>query len=296
MNERYQDSIASHFSESADNIIMKSPSDMGVRRNFGRNGARFAPDAIEACFKKMTHHLDSKSFRSVVVSSHTDELRDYDAAMSQSSKEITKALSSGKSFVHLGGGHDHALPLLKALDGTDCENILVVNFDAHCDTRVDSRSHSGTPFRDFDQAAKKPFHLIQVGIHEFANNDKTLSKLSRNAQTIWPKETAYELIDSESFVDAIFETCPFEITEKTALFISLDCDALSSSVMSAVSAVNHDGLDTELVSYWIETLRDFPCERKVFGIYEYNPIFEDLSQKGARYLAGLMYKYFKSSK
>ena len=60
--------------------------------------------------------------------------------------------------------------------GRTAKIILIINFDAHCDTRVDDRSHSGTPFRDFDGVAKKPFHLIQIGIHEYANNDMTLSR------------------------------------------------------------------------------------------------------------------------
>ena len=123
MNDRFKDSIASHFKDDGEFLILKSPSDIGVRRNFGRNGARFAPQAIEACFKKMTHHLNGKSFKSISVSNHQDEVSDYDTAMNQSSENLKKSLyGSPNRAVHIGGGHDHALPLLKALDGTDCQN------------------------------------------------------------------------------------------------------------------------------------------------------------------------------
>lgn len=293
-NSRLQDSLIPKFSanDSPECIIMTAPSDVGVRRNLGRNGARYAPKAILSTFKKMNDHLSIDSFKISQVSSHQEEIVNYESAIENSASLIHSELKcTSKSFIHLGGGHDHALPLLKALDKVECKNILIVNFDAHCDTRVDTRQHSGTPFRDFDKVSNKPFHLVQIGIHHFANSKSTMSPLKNNSEKIIFTKDLNKLDEMESFVSSVFEECPFEINEDTALFISLDCDAISSSVMSAVSAVNHDGLNPSKLISWIETLKDFPSAIKVFGIYEYNPIFEDLSQKGARYLSGLIYRY-----
>tara|TARA_Y100000780_G_scaffold232595_1_gene268857 strand:- start:159754 stop:160647 length:894 start_codon:yes stop_codon:yes gene_type:complete len=290
--DRFSDSIAARFanSESAECLILKSESDVGVRRNLGRNGARFAPKAIENTFKKLNHHLDVKSFLSKTVAYQNEELADYDQAIQKSSDRIKEALSYGqnKKLIHLGGGHDHAYPLLKALDSN---NILIINFDAHCDTRIDNIKHSGTPFRNFDEESKNKFHLVQVGIHDYANNKATLSELKNNSEKIIYTEELTKLKSPLDLVDQIFESCPFEINKDTKLFISIDSDAISSSVMEAVSAVNHDGIDPKELLAWVEALKDFPCETKVLGIYEYNPIFENLSQKGARYLAGLIYKF-----
>lgn len=294
INKRYSDSIASKFSstENPDCLILKAPTDIGVRRNKGRNGARFAPVAIESALKKLNHHLALKSFHSEQVSFQEEEKENYDQAISLSSKRIADLIKlPHKACIHIGGGHDHALPLLRALDETTQQNTLIINFDAHCDTRVDDHKHSGTPFRDFDKEAKNKFHIFQVGIHEFANSRDTLSKLEHNSEEILFTRDLKNYESPLDFVDKIFESCPFTITPDTNLFISIDCDALSSSVMSAVSAVNHDGIEPKVLLEWIEVLKDFPCNNKILGIYEYNPIFEDLSQKGSRYLAGLIYRY-----
>lgn len=293
-HKRFADSLASKLNgdSNAPVVIIKSPTDIGVRRNKGRNGARFAPEAIEAALKKMANHLPYDSILSQNVSNQDDERSNYESSIELSARKIIELLKTPRSrAVHLGGGHDHAFPLLKALDESEGKNILIVNFDAHCDTRVDTGRHSGTPFRDFDKIAKKPFHLTQIGIHDFANSSETMSPLERNSEKIFFTKDLKEILSPESFVDAIYDSCPFTIDADTDLFISVDCDAISSSIMSAVSAVNHNGLSPEQTLLWVDTLKDFPCERKALGIYEYNPIFEDLSQKGARFLAGLIYNY-----
>lgn len=292
-NQRYLDSLASKFvaDEAAEVLIAKSPSDVGVRRNKGRNGARYAPLAIEAALKKMNDHLNRASYHSVAVSDQEAEKANYEQAMDKSADRLSALLRVPRERVaHLGGGHDHALPLLKALERQSGKNTLIVNFDAHCDTRVDDISHSGTPFRDFDRAAKKPFHLVQIGIHNYANSPATLSPLTNNTEKIFFRSDV-KALEEKGFAESALSQCPFKVDEDTNLFISLDCDALSSSVMSAVSAVNHNGLDPEKVLEWTEVLKGLPCRNKVLGVYEYNPLFEDLSQKGARYLAGLIYHY-----
>ncbi len=291
VKDRFSDSIASKFTDSkgADCLILKSESDVGVRRNLGRNGTRYAPRAIENTFKKLNHHLPIKTFNSRTVSFQAEELLNYEEAINNSSRRISEALSENPSkMIHLGGGHDHAYPLLKALDSND---ILIINFDAHCDTRIDTIRHSGTPFRDFDEEAKSKFHLVQVGIHEYANNKATLSDLKNNSEEIIYTGELNKVTDPIELVDRIFESCPFEIGKETNLFISIDSDAISSSVMEAVSAVNHDGINPKHLLDWVNMLKEFPCKTQVLGIYEYNPVFENLSQKGARYLAGLIYTF-----
>ena len=293
-NKRFSDSLASKFltDKNAEALIMKSPSDVGVRRNKGRNGSRFAPEAIENTIKKMNNHLPYQAIASFKVSSQEEELSAYEEAIRASSQRIQELISSPrKRIIHLGGGHDHALPLLRAMDNGAAENILIVNFDAHCDTRIDDISHSGTPFRDFDKEAKKPFHLMQIGIHDFANSPETLSPLERNSESIIYTKDLPSIARGQAFKDAVLASCPFPVNEKTDLFISVDCDAISSSVMSAVSAVNHDGIDPGQLLAWVQELKELACRQKVLGLYEYNPVFEDLSQKGARYLAGLIYRF-----
>jgi formiminoglutamase len=53
-----------------------------------------------------------------------------------------------QNIIHLGGGHDHVYPLLKAIE-TKYKKIIILNIDPHCDTRESEHNHSGTPFRQF---------------------------------------------------------------------------------------------------------------------------------------------------
>ena len=115
--------------------------------------------------------------------------------------------------------------------------------------------------------------------------------IKNNSEEIIYTGELNKITDPIELVDRIFESCPFEIAKETNLFISIDSDAISSSVMEAVSAVNHDGINPKHLLDWVNMLKEFPCKTQVLGIYEYNPVFENLSQKGARYLAGLIYTF-----
>jgi formiminoglutamase len=290
-NQRFQHSIGAKFkTEISDVNFLCAPSDMGVRRNLGRSGARFAPTVILNQFKKLNYHLPQKSFASFTVSDQAKERDDFNKAQLESSKKIQDYLNQDQILIHLGGGHDHAFPMLMALDEyKKCKNILILNIDAHCDTRVDDHSHSGTPFRDYDLKGKKNFFLYQMGIHEFANSKDTLSALTRGKMFV---DKFSQCFNSDHFEQILKTECNFEINQDTLVFISLDTDALHSSIMSAVSAVNHHGLNLDFVCAIIEWVKTKKLQ-SVFGIYEYNPLFDNISCSSARALSYLIHQYLK---
>jgi formiminoglutamase len=115
-----------------------------------------------------------------------------------------------------------------------------------------------------------------------------MSELGQAREVVATYEDLQKL--TQNFVNnrKLFERMiPYDL-EALYLF-SLDADALESSLMEGVSAVNHRGLPyhfvEELLTYALDVLRT-----KHFGIYEYNPVYDNLSQKGARSLSGLIYK------
>lgn len=295
INQRLQDSIGANFIEGEGDIrFLLSPSDMGVRRNLGRPGARFAPECILYQFKKMNSHFDSLRFSEHIVSSQKEEKIDFHKAQDQSSEAIEKKIENFK-FIHIGGGHDHVYPLLKTLDSKlkhqkEFENIVIVNIDAHLDTRVDEQRHSGTPFRNFDEKANLPFYLYQYGIHQFANSKSTHQALNRNKMHI--NYFKHNHFDKINFLKDLKENCPFEINNKTLLLISLDCDALHASIMQGVSAVNHNGLTLDHCVQLINTLSELRL-KTIFGIYEYNPLLDNLSTSGARAISFLINNFIQ---
>lgn len=296
-NKRYLESLAPHFTtETQDDfktIIMIAPHDEGVIKNGGRNGARYAPEALLNCLKKMNNHIDH-ALPALIQDVFPGKETDLESNQISSSELIDKAITLGLSnnLIHIGGGHDHAYPFLRALElNTKIKNILVINLDAHCDTRIDDNHHSGTPFRNFTDETKKNIHLVQYGLHNFANGKSTLAPLKNGSEKHFFIKEARENSEGFNSLDKnLFSDLPFELGEETFIYLSLDCDAIESATMEAVSAVNHEGLPLSYIQLIIGKVKTLPGP-KAFGLYEYNPIYDNLSQKGARALCSLIYNY-----
>ncbi len=262
-------------------MVFLANDDEGVRLNGGRRGSEFGPQAI-------FNQIKNLSKRSVMPPLYAHTLHSSPAMESFSSKQakeqrdIESLLEQGPSvFIHLGGGHDHIYPLLKALAKNE-RRIKVVNIDAHLDTRTDPLPHSGTPFRQFDREHPGMMELTQLGIHPYANTDSTFTELSTPMRIFnWQKTESMDVVD-------LFP----QINDHDQIVLSLDCDGLDSSVMEAVSAVNHLGISKEkafaLFNHYWNISQNRPS---YLGLYEYNPLYDNLSNKGARLLAGLIYPF-----
>lgn len=304
-NKRYLETLAPHFQndvvESSNTIILTSPNDTGVIRNGGRNGTRYAPEAIINNLKRMSNHLSPSCSLPIAVKqicgNSTEKGNEaFNKSQDESSQNILELLNNqnilNKKIIHIGGGHDHVYPLLKSIDHFDkINNILVLNIDAHCDTRIDDFKHSGTPFRNFTDSCKKKTHIIQYGIHNYANSKSTLTPLKNGGEKhYFLKKIIKESDHFQKLPNDLFENLPIELGDKTLILLSLDCDAINSSQMEAVSAVNPEGLPLDHLQMIIDKVLSLPGP-KIFGIYEYNPIFENLSQKGSRAITALIYNW-----
>ncbi len=286
-DQRYLDSLASKFTEKAhaNTLFILSPSDVGVVKNRGRNGTRFAPQVIINNFKKMNDHLENISgIHSLSNTSNELERDGLEKSHEEKYKRIQNSMEKNyRNIVHIGGGHDHAYPLLTAVEKSKkFKKLIIINIDAHCDTRVDQNLHSGTPFRNFDKETKLDVHMIQYGIHKYANSPKTLSNLENINQLIIYQDSLDKEIELE------------DVDKDTFIYLSLDADGLDNSIMSAVSAVNPAGVqlkEVELIISKIKTkIKETEC-KACFGIYEYNPIYDDLSNKGAKVISHLIYNW-----
>lgn len=284
---RDQESLAFHFTsdeEKADCFLLTASDDKGVRLNLGRAGARYAPLAIINSLKKMAAHKEISFFEKEIFEK-SDSLEN---SQKNQIKNIEIYHQYQRPLVHLGGGHDHVYPLVMSLKDIKEENIFIINIDAHLDTRVDEFHHSGTPFRNIDRDLSKNITLLQYGIHDFANSKSTQSGLKKIKQHILNFEKIKTF--SDHFTKLPIELIAPFLKENTKVIISLDADALESSLMSAVSAVNHEGLPLHHVRELVEFIK-MNTQAPIFGIYEYNPLYDDLSAKGARALSSLIYTF-----
>lgn len=270
-------------------LFFKSSSDIGTIRNFGRRGSNFAPEAILAIVKKLALH-NSESWSDIEIAKPELELESFEHAQSEYAKAFSTAHQSypkAKKCIYLGGGHDHVYPLLKAMNEKS-KKIKVINIDAHLDTRTDTFFNSGTPFRQFANEFHGQFELIQLGIHDFANTKTTMNELGRAREVVATYDDLKNLTHNFSNNRKLFERMiPYD--HEALYLFSLDADALDSGIMEGVSAVNHRGLPYHFVEEILAYAQDV-LKTKHFGFYEYNPVYDNLSQKGARALASLIYR------
>jgi formiminoglutamase len=275
--------------EIADILFLKFSSDTGTILNQGRRGSMYAPEAIMSVVKKLASHNLLK-WSEIELANRTLEKNDFfnsQLALSLEIKQILSTQTKTQKFIYLGGGHDYIYPSLRALNQLT-KKMVVINLDAHLDTRTDPSPNSGTPFRQIAENFEGDFEIVQLGIHEFANSISTMSNLPNGREIVATYEDVRfgtkEFTETEKFLERIL---PFQ--EETIYVFSLDADALESSVMEGVSAVNHRGLPYDFVEdvllYAIDRLH---CQH--FGFFEYNPVYDNLSQKGARCLASLIYQ------
>lgn len=277
--------------EKHDLCLFLSSTDVGVMRNLGRNGTKFSPTCLLNQLSLMQKHKNA----SVVyfeVSNEKQEWQNFDLAQEQEAQKIKEIWQKCKasSYLHLGGGHDHIYPFLNAIElSGQYDNIVVLNLDAHCDTRQSDHNHSGTPFRQFAKQTKMAFKLYQYGIHDFANSKSTLENIEMEILTL---QDAWKLTDGLSKLPLKWLTqITTHFTEKTFFILSLDSDAVSSDIMEGVSAVNHQGLPLQHIREFFHWYKELLVEKGA-GIYEYNPVY-DPSTKGARALASLIYDFLK---
>lgn len=253
--------------------------DKGVELNRGRVGSKDAG-------RVLLHHL------SLMIKPIDTKVSLYPHLINPSFKELSPLLWR-ENILHLGSGHDHAYQFLELALNNGIKNFIIINLDAHADMRKDSLLHSGTPFRFFYEQHKSKiqrYSLYQFGLNPYSQNREDLVLEGAEVKVLWQQELTI------SKVKECLSTIQKEINHQdTLFFVSVDADILAGNVMSAVSAVNPRGLAPELL---IEILVYLKKEFKIFqpklGLYEYNPLYDDISGKAAKLLATMLYDWIFS--
>ena len=291
LNSRDQERMINNKSDdlNADILFYKFSSDTGTIRNFGRRGSLYAPEAILSVVKKMAcHHL--LQWSDIELAEREQEKENFTKSQLNLKQKMINQLSihpKATRSIYLGGGHDYIYPTAMALNHF-YKKMVIINLDAHLDTRTDLDPNSGTPFRQLARDFEGSLELVQLGVHDFANSISTMSNLPNVKEIVAAYEDVrfgtHNFTNTDSFLERVI---PFQ--KDTCYVFSLDADALDSGIMEGVSAVNHRGLPYDFVEdvllYSIDQLK---CQH--FGIFEYNPVFDNLSQKGARTIAALIYQ------
>jgi arginase family enzyme len=271
--------LPEQFQASKDYKFLIAQNDQGVILNRGRQGAK---DAGRVLWQHFTNFTKPQNFSAKLCPVFVDS-------------EIEKN-EWCPHLIHLGSGHDHVFHLLKLGLDNNIKNFIILNFDAHADMRQDHLLHSGTPFRYFYNQHKNQIHhyeIVQIGLNPFQQNTRDLELPGAQVEILWSTACTQEKIQNS--LQKIKKSSDKFSKDETLILVSLDADVLNHSVMPAVSAVNPTGLPLILVSNLFKDIKkEFSNYQKALGIYEYNPLYDNVSGAGAKTLATLMYDWILS--
>lgn len=80
----------------------------------------------------------------------------------------------------IGGGHNNAFPIIRAVSQSLQRPIQVINMDPHADFRRLEGRHSGNPFSTAFQTGYLDFYAV-MGLHQSYNSQYILDQLTENA-------------------------------------------------------------------------------------------------------------------
>ena len=168
-------------------VILGVPEDIGPRANCGRPGAH---EAWQACLKKLVNGQSNQHFsgHNVLVLGQIDvadlmaeslkantdltDLRQLVALLDERVESVLAvAFSANLIPIVIGGGHNNALPILRALAKNTSRTVGVANLDPHLDFRpVADARHSGNSFSyAFSEGILEKYFVL--GSHELYNSE-----------------------------------------------------------------------------------------------------------------------------
>jgi formiminoglutamase len=271
-------------------VLIGFPQDEGVRRNHGRLGAAFAPDAVRGWLYRMTLG-DPTSERDLAALPPLDagnvrivgDLVETQLALAE---VVAGVLSRGAVPVVLGGGHETAYGVFLGYVAAG-RPVGIVNIDAHLDVRplLDGRGHSGSPFRQALEHPTAPLgRYVCLGAEPHATSRAHWRYVQEHECIVrWRNELqpslAYHLaVEAERLAGAGY-----------AVHVSVDADAVSMAEVPGVSAPNPMGLaGAEVVA--AARLAGAALEISGLDLVEINPR-HDRDGQSARWGAVLVWNF-----
>ena len=179
-------------------VLVGIPEDIGVRANFGRRGAHTAWETALQSIANIQHNRFCKGYSLVILGKvdvekqmqamenldfkSTEDRVIMSALVSEIDKEvvhvISTIISTGKTPIIIGGGHNNAYGNIKGTALAKGKPINAINFDAHSDFRILEGRHSGNGFSyAYEEGFLKKYFIF--GLHENYTSKSVLSTLKK---------------------------------------------------------------------------------------------------------------------
>lgn len=222
--------------------------DEGVRRNWGRIGAREGPEALRKALGQLSWHCGNDDGVTDAGDVFCPD-GDLHASQLELKRRVSHLLSVGYLPVLIGGGHEIAWGhYLGITDFASEMRIGIINIDAHFDLRKpdENGGNSGTSFfqiAEYCQRHESDLAYLCVGV-EKRSNSKELFRTAALHGAEW--------IAADRTNMGNIETLQAEIDRFIArvdrVYLTLCLDALNAACAPGVSAPNPIGLSPEIVA------------------------------------------------
>jgi formiminoglutamase len=218
------------------------PESIGVRANDGIAGTETAWESFLNAFLNI-QTLPQLTGEEIVVYgafdfSHLGKTNDFKILRNEV-EEIDNAVSTviseilrlGLCPIVIGGGHNNAFPIIRAVSQFLQKPLGVLNFDAHSDYRPTEGRHSGNGFRyAFSKKLLKKYTVI--GLHENYNSSQTLRTLQTDGHQYFTFEEIF-IHQKIRLEDAISEA--LNNLKEYPIGLEIDADVMENVLSSAAS-------------------------------------------------------------
>ncbi len=264
-------------------VILGIPEDIGPRANFGNGGAHLGFTAFLKRFLNLQanpfihgSHIwlagevfcDDLQQKSATLDAHDPTqlavLRDLCTTVDDRVSPLIQAVfSAGIYPIVIGGGHNNALPILRALAQHHGSAVHAVNLDPHCDFRLLEGRHSGNGF-SYAHAQQWLDRYFVVGLHELKNSATALKQMQQagvefcSYQDIFVRQKYSFDASLQLALDYFQVNSHAESTKQVPLGIELDTDSIS---MMPVSAFTNCGVTVMNAERYVYVFASLPQSR-----------------------------------
>lgn len=218
-------------------VLMGISEDIGPQANGGNPGSTSAFGAFLPRFLNMqvNHFLSVEDvvvlgeIQSHVSFENLDQARSLVSELDDFVTSILQPFTDQQCIpIVIGGGHNNAFPIIRAVSNSVKQPIHVINLDPHADFRRLEGRHSGNPFSMAFQEGFLKFYAV-MGLHQSYNSQYMLDQLKSHG-------FAYSFFDDYMFGNADFNTDLKAFKkqfESNSYGIELDMDAIAYIPSSA---------------------------------------------------------------
>ncbi|MXN90319.1 arginase [Flavobacterium sp. Sd200] len=187
----------------AEFVLLGIPEDIGIRANYGRQGASYAWESTLKSILNLQHNKFCKGGRVLILGQiNVLELQGKAQTLDPYNKEGRKELSAlvekldkdvsyvvcqiikaGKIPIIIGGGHNNAYGNIKGTSLAKGRPVNAINYDAHADFRMLEGRHGGNGFSyAFEEGFLKNYFIF--GLHENYTSKGVMETIKKHSDRI----------------------------------------------------------------------------------------------------------------